>query len=79
MRDGLIGAYVIVASDAIPAHSSRSALEDGDVGRIVLVETHEERPPVLWVICGDMHFRYISLDHAKLLSSKELSNINIRF
>lgn len=38
MRDGLIGAYVIVAPDAIPAHSSLSALEDGDVGRIVLVE-----------------------------------------
>lgn len=79
MSDWLIGSYVTVASDAIPAHSSPSTLKDGDVGRVVLVEIHEERPPVLWVICGDMHFRYISLDHAKLLSSKELSNINIRF
>nr|DAT13594.1 MAG TPA: protein of unknown function (DUF4826) [Herelleviridae sp.] len=43
------------------------------------METHEEQPPVLWVICGDIHFRYISSDRAKLLSSKELSNLNIRF
>lgn len=79
MRDGLIGAYVIVASDAIPAHSSRSALEDGDVGRIVLVEMHEDRTPILWVVCRDMHFRYISLNRAKLLSSKELLDLNVRF
>jgi hypothetical protein len=78
MRDGLIGSYVTVAPDAISAYST-SSLKDGDVGRVVLIEIHEERPPVLWVVCGDMHFRFISLNRAKLLSSKELSNMNIRF
>lgn len=67
MRDGLIGAYVIVAPDAIPAHSSLSALEDGDVGRIVLVEMYEDQTP------------NISLNRAKLLSSKELLDLNVRF
>lgn len=79
MRDGLIGSYVTVAPDAISAYSTPYSLKDGDVGRIVLVEIHEDRPPILWVVCGDMHFRFISLNRAKLLSSKELSNLNIRF
>lgn len=79
MRDGLIGSYVTVAPDAISAYSTPSSLKDGDVGRVVLIEIHEERPPVLWVVCGDMHFRFISLNRAKLLSSKDLLNLNIRF
>ena len=79
MRDGLIGSYVTVASDASSVHSTYSALKDGDVGKVVLIEIHEERPPVLWVVCRDMHFRFISLNRAKLLSYKELSNLNIRF
>lgn len=79
MSDWLIGSYVTVAPDAIPAHSSPSTLKDGDVGRVVLVEMHEEWTPILWVLCQDMHFRYIHIDQAKLLSSKELSNLNIRF
>lgn len=79
MRDGLIGSYVTVAPDAISAYSTPSSLKDGDVGRVVLIEIHEERPPVLWVICGDMNFRFISLNRAKLLSSKDLLNLNIRF
>lgn len=79
MRDGLIGSYVTVEPDAIPAHSSLSALEDGDVGRIVLVEMYEDQTPILWVVCRDMHFRYISLNRAKLLSSKELLDLNVRF
>lgn len=79
MRDGLIGSYVTVAPDAISEYSTYSSLKDGDVGRVVLIEIHEERSPVLWVVCGDMHFRSISLHRAKLLGSKELSNLNIRF
>lgn len=34
---------------------------------------------LMWAQCRDIHFRYISLDRAKLLSFKELSNLNIRF
>lgn len=79
MRDGLIGSYVTVAPDAISEHSTYSSLKDGDVGRVVLLEIHEERPPVLWVVCGDMHFRYIPLNRAKLLSFKELLDLNVRF
>lgn len=79
MRDGLIGSYVTVAPDAISAHSTPSSLKDGDVGRIVLVEIHEDRTPILWVVCRDMHFRYIYLNRAKLLSSKELLDLNVRF
>ena len=79
MRDGLIGSSVTVEPDAISAYSNLSALEDGDVGRIVLVEMYEDQTPILWVVCRDMHFRYISLNRAKLLSSKELLDLNVRF